>query len=266
MIKLNLARNCLKYIVRAYGINTIFVPYYSCNSVWKALKEERCQLHFYHIDKNMMPVLPQNLFNKNNFILYINYFGLCHKNCTELAKSYPNLIIDNTQSFYCEHIGLASFNSLRKFFKVQNGAYLHINKTLKDKFTADTLKLTPVLFHENYSKFVQNELLLDNEKKIKLISESVEKQMENIDFESDKNLRKEIYTKYAQIFDKWNELRLHMSKEDIPYCYPLKCYNEKVLNLLNKFTFLSLWQPKDNIIALPLNDIDFVKEILKDFS
>lgn len=165
MIKLNLARNCLKYIVRAYGINTIFVPYYSCNSVWKALREEGCKLHFYHINKNMMPII-QNSVNKNDFILYINYFGLCYENCTKLAKLYSNLIVDNTQSFYCKSIGLASFNSLRKFFKVQNGAYLHINKILEEKFTVDSLNLSPVLFHENYSEFVHNELILDSEKEI----------------------------------------------------------------------------------------------------
>ena len=77
IIKLNLARNCLKYLVRIYGIKEIFVPYYSCDTVWKALRQEGCRLHFYHINKNFMPLCE---FNKNDFILYINYFGLCDEN------------------------------------------------------------------------------------------------------------------------------------------------------------------------------------------
>lgn len=260
MIKFNLARNCLKYIIRAYGIKEIFVPYYSCNSVWKALREEDCRLHFYNIDNHFEPIqkLPEDA-----YILYINYFGLCEDICKKLSYIYPNLIIDNTQSFYSKPIGLASFNSLRKFFKVQNGAYLHINKLIDCEFSTDNLTIDVVLMHENYEKFVQNELLL-NHQEIKYISPIVEKQMRNIDFNKDTKQRIKLFKKYSEIFSKYNNLSFSLNCQ-VPYCYPFQSNNEYILDKLADFTLLKLWD-KDNIIALPLNDSEYAKKIISAFS
>ena len=56
IIKLNTARNCLRYILRAYDIKEIFVPYYFCPTVKSAIRKENVKINFYHIDKNFMPV------------------------------------------------------------------------------------------------------------------------------------------------------------------------------------------------------------------
>lgn len=267
IIKLNLARNCLKYLVRIYGIKEIFVPYYSCDTVWKALRQEGCRLHFYHIDKNFMPLCK---FNKNDFILYINYFGLCDENYKTLEKKYPNIIIDNTQSFYSKPSGLASFNSLRKFFKIQNGAYLYTKISINTNFQTDNLKLEPVLFHENYDKFVNNEKFLDNEP-IKVISPNVEQEVLKIDFEKDKILRQKLFKKYAKIFDKYNLIKLPYDNKNVPYCYPFSTNEGKILSELAQFTLLRLWKaisknyPErdflNNTIALPLNDEIYCEKI-----
>ena len=112
-LKLNCARNALRYIIRAYTIKEINIPFYTCPVVWQAARSENCKIKFYHLDKNFMPA--QN-FGENDFVLYTNYFGICTKNAQILAKKYKNLILDNAQSFFTEKIGLASFNSSRKFF------------------------------------------------------------------------------------------------------------------------------------------------------
>lgn len=250
-----------------YGIKEIFVPYYSCDTVWRALRQECCSLRFYHIDKDFMPMRE---FNKNDFILYINYFGLCENNCKKLSKIYPNLIIDNTQSFYSQPLGLASFNSLRKFFKVQNGAYLYTDKTLDEKFSTDNLKLEPVLFQDNYNKFVRNEQILDDES-IKTISPEVEKQMRNFDFDNDKFFRQKLFEKYSKIFDKYNLIKLPSERYSVPFCYPFSTKNEKILSKLSQFTLLRLWKeiPKNypeyeflnNTVALALNDESYCEKI-----
>jgi hypothetical protein len=90
LIKLNLGRSCLKYIIRAYNIKEIHVPYYCCNTVWNAIVQENCRIKFYHIDEIFMPLKE---FDKNDYILYINYFGLHEQNCQKLAQKYPNLIV-----------------------------------------------------------------------------------------------------------------------------------------------------------------------------
>ncbi len=256
--KLNLGRNCLKVIIRTYGIKEIFIPYYSCKTIWRAIREENCKIKFYHIDKNFMPACE---FRPDDFILYINYFGLFNDNCEILEKKYKNLITDNTHAFYSPHFGIASFNSLRKFFPVQNGAYLYIKQEPQMDFGKDDLKLNNANIQDNYELFKSNELTLNTEP-IKLISTEVENQMKTIDFEQDKEQRIEIYNKYAKEFNQYNLIKLPQLNNNIPYCYPL-CTNKKdILQKLSTQTILRLWDdisesyPESeflyNVGALPL--------------
>lgn len=275
IIKLNLARNCIKYIIKSYGIKEIFIPYYTCNTVWQAIREENCQIKFYHIDESFMPTID---FEQDSYILYTNYFGLCFENCKKLTEKYKNIIIDNAHGFYSPNLGLASFNSLRKFFKVQNGAYLYIKEELTDKFTNDQLHLTPILMQEDYEKFLKNELLLNKEKNIKLLSNEVDKNMENIDFEADKQIRFSRYQKYTMLFSKYNTIQLTTNENNIPYCYPFNTTNSEILQKFsdNKLILLRLWQniPKtfiehnmlNNTIALPLNHTPTFEKIIKLFN
>ena len=262
MIKLNLARNCLRYLIRAYGIKEIYAPYYSCNTVWNAIKQENCRIKFYHIREDFSPL---TIFPKQAFILYINYFGLCNKICKKLAKMYPKLIVDNTQAFYSEPIGLASFNSLRKFFPVQNGAYLYTEKILKDNFEKDKELFTPCSMQKNYEKFVENELIL-NKEHIKYIYPKIEKFMENFDYNEDRKLRLEKYFDYDKKYNKYNKITIKPTEKEVPYCYPLSTDDIKIINELkdSKSPYLALWGEinKDfyeygflnNTVALPLTD------------
>lgn len=259
MIKLNLGRNCLKVIIRTYGIKEIFIPYYSCKTLYQAAREENCYVKFYHIDKNFMPACE---FEQDTFILYINYFGLFEQNCKILSKKYKNMITDNTQAFYAAHYGIASFNSLRKFFPVQNGAYLKIEKEPILKFEQDDLQLKTVTMQENYEFFKQNELIL-NDEPIKLISPEVEAYMSNIDFEQDKKQRATLFKEYSKQFGKYNQIKFPPLNDNIPYCYPLCTDEDKILNKLQNMTILRLWDeiPENfaeheflyNVGALPLN-------------
>ena len=80
-VKLNTARNALRYIIKAFKIEELYIPYYICPSLRSAVKKENCKLIFYHIDNNFSPVLE---FPKNAFVLYPNYFGVCSNIIDEL--------------------------------------------------------------------------------------------------------------------------------------------------------------------------------------
>lgn len=272
LVKLNLGRNCLKYIIKLYGVKEIFIPYYTCPVVWQVLRTENCRVKFYHIQADF---LPDRDFPPDSFILYTNYFGLCYEICEKLSERYPHLIVDNSQGFYAKPAGMASFNSLRKFFSVPNGAMLTVSDTLLQDFKVDNVQLNPVLFHENYETFVQNELALNKETEIKLLNPVIEKQINGIDFEKDKQQRIFLYNKYAKIFDNENYLKFKPDKNNIPYCYPFCAKNSDFLHPLmeNKITLLKLWStiPKDfreysflnNTIAMPLNDLTYAEKILQ---
>lgn len=213
--------------------------------------------------------MPMCEFPKEAYILYINYFGVFENNCKILAKKYKNLITDNTQGFYAGHYGIASFNSLRKFFPVQNGAYLRIEKEPVLDFERDELKLTPVDIQNNYKLFKQNELTLSDEP-IKLISTDVELQMNKIDFEQDKKHRIEVFNEYSKLFNDSNLIKLPSLNVSIPYCYPFCTNDEDILKKFEGMTILRLWyeMPKKfpeyeflyNVAGLPLNK--FIYKIL----
>lgn len=272
IIKLNLARNCLKYICKAYGINKILLPYYTCPVVWNSLREESCEVKFYHIDKDF---LPTEKFKKNDFILYTNYFGINSKNCKKLAKKYPNIIIDNSQGFFSEPLGLASFNSLRKFFNVQNGAYLFTSKQLEQVFEVDKIELQPVSMQEDYEKFLKNELFLDSQKQIKTISPKVEKMMNDLDFEAESIKRVRIFKQYEKVLKNFNNIQLDLNIGDIPYCYPFSPNSEIIKRKLwsKNLVLLQLWKnfPKsfveseflNDTIALPLDNAEYAEKIIE---
>ncbi|MBR1908583.1 hypothetical protein IJ818_06575 [bacterium] len=230
-IGLNTARNCLRYIIRAYKISEIFMPYYICPTVKSTVRKENINIKFYHIDKNFMPVCD---FNENDFILYPNYFGICSKNVEFLEKKYKNLIIDNAHSFYSRPHGLASFNSLRKFLQpnygIKNGAYLYINKILNTNFeTADNYKLTEY----NFENIVKNENQLDEED-IKLISETTETLLNKIDFNKEKFSRLSNFYKYHEIYSKQNELQINLKEDETPFVYPLLTKDDSTVYELEK--------------------------------
>ena len=255
----------MKYIIRAYGIKEIFIPYYSCDCLWRAARKEACRVRFYHIDNNMTPICD---FPKNAYILYINYFGLCGGKCIELAQKYPNLIVDNTQAFYSEPIGMSSFNSLRKFFKVQNGVYLWCDKFAAGDIKEDDLYLPPVYMNENFDLFVKNELVLNKETEIKKISPLAEKSLKNMNFAKDKIMRRDLYKNYEIVLGKYNLLHFVLDGDSVPYCYPFGTDNKDFLDKLSKggFILLKLWDNKSingtEVIAFPLYDEVYAKKIL----
>ena len=262
-VKLALARHCIKYLIRAYGIKEIFVPYYLCRTVWKTVREENCKVKFYHIKSDFMPALD---FPKDAYIIYPNYFGLCSKNCQYLANIYPNLIIDNTQSFYSKPMGLASFNSLRKFFPVNSGAYLYTQNVIDENFEVFDSQTPYVSPQQNYSDFVHNELILDNEKNIKLISPKIEQIMVNYNFDEDKDKRLYFYKKYYEKYNLLNKIHIYPTGDDIPYCYPFcpKSSDAKESILAKNLPLIRLWKdlPENfeenkfinDVVALPLNN------------
>lgn len=211
--ELNTARNCLRIIIRTYGIKEIFIPYYICPTVWQACRAEKCNVKFYHIDNNFYP---SEKFDKNAYILYPNYFGINSKNVITLSSIYPNLIVDNALATYMPHYGKASFCSYRKFFNVSDGAKLYINsKNIdlpKDNYSYKNIP-------QNYNEYVQNEIHLNSEEP-KFISKCTKNRLMSFDFDREKERRLKKFKEFSEIFDKTNELHINLSENDVPFVYP----------------------------------------------
>lgn len=192
---LNSARNCLRYLIRVVGIKKIQIPAYTCPVIWESLLDESCEIVYYNINDEMLPV---NELDKGEYVLYNNYFGLCSLQVKYMKEKYPKLIIDNAQAFFSDVETRYSFNSARKFFGVPDGGYLFLDKNynleLQKDYSYDRIKHLVRRIDEGASKaykyYQDNEENLDKED-IKTMSELTKRILSNIDYDRCKRVREE---------------------------------------------------------------------------
>lgn len=122
--RLNTGRAAIWHAFRLTGAHTIWIPFYQCESVREFLSKKGCNIKYYHQDKSFTPI---DLYpTQDEAVLFVNYFGIMsHERMSFLSKSYPNVIIDNCQAFFCPPIPEAlNVYSARKFIGVPDGAYV----------------------------------------------------------------------------------------------------------------------------------------------
>jgi len=235
-IRLNSARSCLRYVIRAYNIKKLYTPYYTCPEIWTAIESEKCEIVFYEIDKSFMPV---QKFDEDDFILYTNYFGICSNNVKILAAKYKYLIVDNAQSFYSKHYGIASIYSPRKFFGLPDGGYLICERLLEDEFEISTsfhrfshlIKRIDGGSNFGYKDFQDNDAELGREN-IKKMSHLTDRMLQNINYEKIRDIRLQNFNYLNEYLNKKNEYNFGITEEDVPMFYPFLFYDE---NLRNRF-------------------------------
>ena len=215
IVKLNTARNALRYIIKAFNIKEIYIPYYLCPAIRNAVLKEQCKINFYHIDINFEPLSD---FPDDAYILYPNYFGVCSWIVEKLALKYKNLIADNAHSFFSEPVGIASFNSVRKFFtKIKDGAFLYTTKTLDINFPKDTYEYEHKIL--SYEELCKNENRLDKED-IKIMSACTENYFTSENIDEIKQTYIKNYEKYHKNYCSQNRLIFKLKENDVPYKYP----------------------------------------------
>lgn len=235
-VALNSGRSGLRYIVRALQIKNIYVPYYTCPTIWEALKAEQCNMFFYDITNDLMPI---TTFPKDAFILYTNYFGVCSYNIERLSAIYPNLIIDNSHAFYFPfNKGLSSFYSPRKFFDVTDGGYVYCPQKLNINFETDhsadrylyCIKRLESGANAGYSDFKLSEDLLDKEP-IKYMSHLTESILSKKDYGKIKQIRMQNLAYLHKELGRYNLLHLKLTEDDVAYKYPFVFKNDTIRHL-----------------------------------
>lgn len=225
-VALNSARNCIRYLIRIYEIDRLYVPAYTCPVVWQAAKAEGTALVFYNIDANLYPTSD---FPPDAFLLYTNYFGLCSGNVRTLEQRYPNLLVDNSQSFYSRRMGLSSFCSPRKFFGVPDGGYLYTDKLLAERLDLDCSmgRVSHLLLrHElgaraGYADFQKNDASLEDAP-IRQMSRLTQRLLSGIDYEIAAKRRKENFAVLQECLGPVNGLSILDVADtvDVPMAYP----------------------------------------------
>lgn len=262
-VLLNSGRNALRHIVRKLNIRSIHIPYYICPVVADALVAEGCDIDRYFLDENMFP---DRTFPAEDFVLYVNYFGVCGGKVDKLAKLYPNLIVDCAQAYFATPKGRASFSSPRKFFGVPDGGvaygvdgsdYVADVSDGRMAHLVERLKNGPtrrgyVLFHraetslDGAEVFAMSSLTKSHLAKFNL-QEARERRYMNFNY-----LRKNLPTSFP----------LDISEDDVPMVYPYVTKDRHLRSrLIDERFFVALYWPgikncsmlSETILPLPID-------------
>ena len=228
-LRLNTARNCFEYILRARKYTKVYIPYYTCEVMLEPLKKCNVDYVCYHINEQLEPIEETYQLQPREAFLYTNYYGLKQRCVERLAEQYgKQLIVDNAQAFFAEPLeGIDTFYSARKFFGVADGAYLYTDAQLDMEFEQDQSyqRMSHLLMRANigaeagYGEFRKNDdSLIDNP--IRLMSNLTEKILCSIDYESIKQQRRSNYMQLDEQLRNKNGIHLTMDEDAGPMVYP----------------------------------------------
>ena len=242
--RLNTGRAAIYHAFRITNCNSIWLPIYQCDTVREFLKRKGVIIKYYHIDNFFNPI---DLFQeKNEAVLLVNYFGIMSQNrMRELASKYNNVIIDNSQAFFCEPIETClNVYSCRKFIGVPDGSYVIGNNAdlfieeYKQSYSSDTsIFLLQRIEYGCEGKAYQsrsiNEKRIDSEDIMKM-SKLTKTIVDGIDYENIKNKRKDNFKYACSLFFDINKINplFYYDEKTIPMVYPLVIEDDELITKL----------------------------------
>lgn len=291
-IALNCGRNALAYLCEAKAITNIYIPDFLCDSVSKLLDRIGVQHHRYSIEDNFLPVefdLPEGA-----WLYVVNYYGqLSNEILVQLHQSYPNMIVDNAQSYYQMPVpGVDTLYTCRKYFGVADGAFLYTDVKITGEVERDEsydrmrflLGRYERSASEFYAEYSANNKLFAEEP-IKRMSQLTENLLHGIDYERVADQRQENFAYLHHELKAINGLQLSVPHG--AFMYPLLLDQGTAIRKVmqqRKIYIPTLWPnvlqecPEDsiayryaaNILPLPvdqrynLEDMKYIVEELMD--
>ena len=205
----------------------VYIPYYCCDSLIEPLLSEQIDYSFYPISARF-EIEEELVLQENEFVLFINYFGLKEDIVSKYINTYNDrLIIDNTHAYFKRsYQSNYSFNSARKWFGVPDGAFLYSPLPLQANYDPNTAIQTDHLQNrkqglqelafEQYQTYERG--LTDH---IMAISGFSEKLLNKVDYEAVAAQRRNNFEFYHEHLNSLNQLDLNEINEQVPFCYPL---------------------------------------------
>lgn len=130
------ARSAFFDLIQQSKIKKIWAPKYICDSMLAPLRILNVEVIFYDLNTDFSPCIPQEL-HKDEYLLYVNYFGICSSIQIDILTKYPKerIIFDHSQAFYVAPLDcLATVYSPRKFVPVAEGGLLITNVINKPQY------------------------------------------------------------------------------------------------------------------------------------
>lgn len=227
-VALNKARSAILLAIQDGSFEKVYLPVFMCPSVAEFIQRESdVVIEYYNINERFLP--PDIVLNKNECILWANYFGIAKKcEIENLSNKYASqLIIDNTQAFYSEPFGDSYFvYSCRKFFGVSDGAYLYQSNLKKREFEKGPCGNVDYLLqvyergtNALYSASLQNEEKIEDEQ-ILGMSSLTHRILESIDYADVQRKRTDNFKTMHGFLSDYNELDISLVDINAPMVYP----------------------------------------------
>lgn len=268
-IKLNSCRSALEYILRIKKPTIVYIPYYICGVMLEPFINTNIRFKYYSLNKNLELLKNINL-EKDEYLLYVNYFGIKNSYIDKLIHKYKKkLIIDSSQSFFSKYKKIYSIYSPRKFFGVSDGGYLTGNFELipldrdisinRMRHLLGRLDLNANIFYDEYKKN-DDQLSSQPIKKMSLLTESI---LKSINYNKVKKIRNKNFMYLHKFLKYFNKLDIEIDYIDGPMVYPF-LYKEKIKKKLikNKIYVATYWNDILNIDGIPSTEVYLTKNII----
>lgn len=284
-LRLNSARNCLRFIIRNRNIKKVYLPSFLCDSLDWACNKENVEVEHYPVDMNFLPIFDKEL-AQDEYICVVNYYGVLTREMLEAIKTkYKNIIVDNTQAFFMEALpNVDTIYSCRKYFGVPDGAYLatdlnYDNIAIKKGTSGYRIKhligRMEASASEYYDEFKKaEETFYDDD--VEAMSELTENIMGAIDYDFVQKRRKENIGYLNSQLKDCNELKLNIEHMDFMYPLLIKRAEEIREILIKEKVFVPILWPNalenelaKDIIPLPIDqrynkeDMEYICKIIR---
>lgn len=252
--RLNSGRAAIYHAFRLLNCSAIWLPHYQCETVRDFLSRKHVDIKYYHIDNRFNPVDLHP--GEKEAVLFANYYGIMSdKRMKYLAESYQNVIIDNSQAFFCPPIpGCMNVYSARKFVGVPDGAYVigpnaeQYMEEYPQCYSSDTadFMLKRIEYGcegKTYEARMINEERIDTED-IMQMSKLTRTILDGADYQRIKRKRRENFDFARQLFDGINclDAGMYYDKTCVPMVYPLVVEDDSLLQrLLDHKHFQGHW-------------------------
>ena len=227
-LRLNSGKNCLQIILQCRRYSKVYIPYYTCDIILKPFQELGINYSFYHINDNL-ELANSIILQKNEALLYTNYFGLKQSYVENLAEQYgPQLMVDNSQAFYAKPLPyIDTFYTCRKFFGVPDGAYLYTDTPSKEalspsmsfKRASHLIKRIDVSPEYGFDDYHRNENALAKEPPM-LMSSFSHRMMQSIDYKEVAIIRRKNFLSLHEELQTSNQYNIILEDETVPMVYP----------------------------------------------
>ncbi|MCZ2339105.1 MAG: hypothetical protein LC127_13135, partial [Chitinophagales bacterium] len=252
----------------------VWMPRYICNSMLEPLKKARIECVFYGIGKDFS-ILNEIDLCDDEWILYVNYFGVCESQEREVLRRFnpKQIILDHSQAFFIPPFDcLATIYSPRKFFGIPDGGLLITEMSMPDPEFRDTdsiqrslhlLKRLDSGAESGYADYQIAEKSLENftPKKMSVLTDAM---LSSIDYEYVRSRRNKNFRILHDALGQYNQIKLSVNSINGPLCYPFFSNAENSRsNLIKQRIYAATYWPEcigRSMAASP--ELSFVKGLI----